>query len=121
VVGPRFVRRIRAATRLPDEARLDAFARLDADVARAAILAPFATSTTTDFFSDRIGCQVHQPIYGISPRRAVPPALTARRGRGRRYFAREASQAPHFSLFSKLCPVSPCSLSRRRVASSRGA
>ncbi len=66
VVDERFARRIRAATRLPDAARLDAFARLDADLARAAVLAPFATATTTDFFSDRIGCQVHQPIYGIS-------------------------------------------------------
>lgn len=65
-VRGRFVHRIRAASRLPDASRLDAFARLDADLARAAILAPFATSTTTDFFSDRIGCQVHQPIYGIS-------------------------------------------------------
>ena len=66
VVGPQFARRIRAATRLPDGARHEAFARLDADLARTAILAPFATSTTTDFFSGRIGCQVQQPLYGIS-------------------------------------------------------
>ena len=28
--------------------------------------AAFATPVSTDFFSDRIGCQVHQPMYGIS-------------------------------------------------------
>jgi len=42
------------------------FARLDADLARVGAAAPFATAASTDFFSDRIGCQVHQPIYGIS-------------------------------------------------------
>ena len=63
----RFVRQIRAATRMRDrDARLRAFARLDADLARAGAAAPFATVASTDFFSDRIGCQVHQPIYGIS-------------------------------------------------------
>jgi ABC-type oligopeptide transport system substrate-binding subunit len=59
-------RRIRAATRLPDAARARAIARIDADLARNAAAAPISTNTTTDFFSDRIGCQVHQPIYGIS-------------------------------------------------------
>jgi ABC-type oligopeptide transport system substrate-binding subunit len=58
--------RIRAATRLSDIERAAAFARLDADLARAGAAVPFATNVTTDFFSDRIGCQVHQPIYGIS-------------------------------------------------------
>ena len=63
----RLFRRIRAATRLSDHAaRLRAFEQLDADLARAGAAAPFATAATTDFFSDRIGCQVHQPIYGIS-------------------------------------------------------
>ena len=63
----RLIRRIRAATTLTDPAaRLQAFERLDADLARAAAAAPFATGASTDFFSDRIGCQVHQPIYGIS-------------------------------------------------------
>jgi ABC-type oligopeptide transport system substrate-binding subunit len=59
-------RRMRAATRLPDAARHAAFVRLDEDFARAGAAAPFATPVTTDFFSDRIGCQVEQPIYGIS-------------------------------------------------------
>ena len=59
-------RRKRAATRLDDAARTRAFEQLDEDFARAGAAAPFATGATTDFFSDRIGCQVHQPIYGIS-------------------------------------------------------
>ena len=59
----RFVRQIRAASRVRDQdARVRAFARLDADLARAGAAAPFAVSATTDCFSDRIGCQVHQPI-----------------------------------------------------------
>ena len=37
------------------------------DLSRAATtFVPFATAVTTDFFSERIGCQVQQPIYGIS-------------------------------------------------------
>jgi len=63
----RILRRIRAAERVVDpDARARAFARLDKDLARAGAAVPFATGVTTDFFSDRIGCQVHQPIYGIS-------------------------------------------------------
>ena len=63
----RFDRRIRAASRVRDQdARARTYERLDADPARAGAAAPFAVSATTDFFSDRIGCQVHQPIYGIS-------------------------------------------------------
>jgi class 3 adenylate cyclase/ABC-type oligopeptide transport system substrate-binding subunit len=59
-------RRIRPALRLDGKSRADAFARIDAEAARAAVAVPFATESTTDFFSDRIGCQVNQPIYGIS-------------------------------------------------------
>ena len=63
----RFDNWIHAASRLRDQdARARAFARLDADLARAGAAAPFAVSATSDFFSDRIGCQIHQPIYGIS-------------------------------------------------------
>lgn len=63
----RLMRRLRAATRLRDpDARVDAFAQLDADLARAAAGAPFATAVSTDFFSDRIGCQVERPISGMS-------------------------------------------------------
>jgi hypothetical protein len=58
--------RMHAATRLPDAARARAFAQLDEDFARAGAAVPFATAVSTDFFSDRMGCQVHQPAYGIS-------------------------------------------------------
>jgi peptide/nickel transport system substrate-binding protein len=65
--GEAFARRTHAALRLEDAAkRADAFASLDSALARAGAAAPFATAVTTDFFSDRIGCQMHQPIYGIS-------------------------------------------------------
>ena len=47
-------------------ARAEAVAEIDADLSRSAAAVPFATTATTDFFADRIGCQVHQPIYGIS-------------------------------------------------------
>jgi peptide/nickel transport system substrate-binding protein len=61
------VRRVRGALSIDDTAaRARAFARLDADLSRAAAAAPFATAVTTDFFSERIGCQVDQPLYGIS-------------------------------------------------------
>lgn len=51
---------------LPDAARTEAFEELDEDFVRAGAAAPFAIGVSTDFFSDRIGCQVHQPVYGIS-------------------------------------------------------
>jgi ABC-type transport system substrate-binding protein len=63
---PSLVRRLRAAGRLSDEARANAFAKLDAELSRAGTAVPFATAATTELFSDRIGCQVHQPLYGIS-------------------------------------------------------
>jgi ABC-type transport system substrate-binding protein len=60
-------REVRAALRIADEdARTDAFARLDAELTRDGAAAPFGTAVTTDFFSDRVGCQVQQPLYGIS-------------------------------------------------------
>ncbi|HSD81682.1 MAG TPA: hypothetical protein VLB47_13520, partial [Solirubrobacteraceae bacterium] len=59
-------RRIAAAARLTGADRLRTYAELDADLARAAASAPFATGASTDFFAARIGCQVQQPIYGIS-------------------------------------------------------
>ena len=59
-------RRIGPALRLEGSARADAFAQIDADAARAAVAVPFATEATTELYSDRIGCQVNQPIYGIS-------------------------------------------------------
>jgi YVTN family beta-propeller protein len=59
-------RRLRAASRLAGAARIEAYAALDRDIAaRAAPVAPAVTSTNTDFFSARIGCQVEDPLYGI--------------------------------------------------------
>jgi ABC-type transport system substrate-binding protein len=63
----RLGRRLRATEAITGTtARARAFAELDAAFARAGAAAPFATGVTTDFFSDRIGCQVPQPLYGIS-------------------------------------------------------
>jgi len=42
------------------------YGKLDVDLARnAAPLVAFANATTRDFFSARIGCQLHQPVYGV--------------------------------------------------------
>jgi peptide/nickel transport system substrate-binding protein len=61
-----FRRRLEAAMRLTGQERALAFARLDADLARNdAPWVAVATQTRHDFFSARIGCQVHQPIYGV--------------------------------------------------------
>jgi ABC-type oligopeptide transport system substrate-binding subunit len=62
----KILRRIRTATGLAGTSRSRAFAQLDADLASAGAGAPFASGITADFFSDRIGCQVHEPIYGIA-------------------------------------------------------
>lgn len=60
-------RRAAAALELEDlDARTRAFEALDADLTRAAPIAPFAAGVTTDLFADRIGCQVEQPLYGIA-------------------------------------------------------
>ena len=117
VPDPALDRRIRVATRLPDAARARAIAR-----ARRRPV-PLRRGHPVRHRSDHRPVRRPDRLPGPPAdlrhlaRRALRPALTA----VRRYFAREASQAPHFSLFSKLCPVSPCSLSKRMVASSRGA
>ena len=69
--APSATRRSSAASgppcRLPDAARARAIAALDADlVPRRCGHSLRHQRGTTDFFADRIGCQVHQPIYGIS-------------------------------------------------------
>ena len=59
-------RRIRAAAALSGSARLRAYGRLDAELARGpAPIAPFSNTTARDLFSARIGCQTCQPLYGI--------------------------------------------------------
>jgi len=65
-----------AAARLSGDARLKAYAEVDAYLARRAIpAAPFASGTTSYFLSARIGCQVLHPIYGLDL-----AALCLRRG-----------------------------------------
>jgi YVTN family beta-propeller protein len=61
-----FGRRIAAASRLDDGARLRAYAELDRDLAEeAAPQATFASGEVSYFLSARIGCQVLHPIYGL--------------------------------------------------------
>jgi YVTN family beta-propeller protein len=62
---PRIWRRMTAAARLTGEERLRAYARLDRDLARAAPAAPYASNIATHFLSDRMGCAVLQPLYGL--------------------------------------------------------
>lgn len=58
--------RIAAAGRLTGTRRLEAYARLDRELARGpAPLAAFSTGTQKHLFSARVGCQFEHPIYGI--------------------------------------------------------
>jgi ABC-type oligopeptide transport system substrate-binding subunit len=51
---------------LNGDARLNAYARLDRDLAARALPAlPFASGTTTHFLSARMGCPVLHPVYGL--------------------------------------------------------
>jgi YVTN family beta-propeller protein len=63
---PAWDRRMRAAAALGGNARLRAYGRLDAQIARGpAPIAPFANTIARDLFSARISCQTYQPLYGI--------------------------------------------------------
>jgi YVTN family beta-propeller protein len=63
---PAWDRRMRVAAALGGNARLRAYGRLDAEIARGpAPIAPFSNTTSSDLFSSRIGCQTYQPLYGI--------------------------------------------------------
>ena len=63
---PAYEARLDAAAQLEGEARYDAYAKLDHDLSAAAFPGiPYASALTENFFSERIGCQVIQPIYGI--------------------------------------------------------
>jgi ABC-type oligopeptide transport system substrate-binding subunit len=58
--------RIAAAARLTGKRRLQAYARLDRDLAAGpAPLAAFANGTIKHLFAPRVGCQFEHPIYGI--------------------------------------------------------
>jgi hypothetical protein len=64
---PGYNRRLDAAAALPPPARELALGRLDARVARTdAPWAAVANESAHDFFSDRVGCEVFQPIFGMS-------------------------------------------------------
>jgi peptide/nickel transport system substrate-binding protein len=63
---PSFNRRLDAANALPSPARELALGRLDTQVARtAAPWAAVANERQHDFFSERIGCQLFNPVYGM--------------------------------------------------------
>ena len=61
---PAFDRQLDAANRLSGPRRYRAYRQLqlERDLVPAAA---FATDARRDFFSARIGCQLHQPVYGI--------------------------------------------------------
>ena len=65
-LSPHWIGAIRRTFSLSGEARLQAYGRLDDELALqdAPILA-WATESARDFFSARVGCQVYQPIYGM--------------------------------------------------------
>ena len=66
LTGTDLNRRMREAAMLTGDERYQAYAELDHDVmAEAAPIVPYASGTNVTLFSDRIGCQVEQPIYGI--------------------------------------------------------
>jgi YVTN family beta-propeller protein len=63
---PRFERRLHRAASLSGPRRYRTYARLDADLAReAAPVVAYANETSNYFFSERIGCEIVQPLYGL--------------------------------------------------------
>jgi ABC-type oligopeptide transport system substrate-binding subunit len=66
LVDPSLDRRLRAASRLSGRARHDAYARLDAEIARdVAALIPIGHVDQLDSFSERVGCQAYHRVYGM--------------------------------------------------------
>jgi ABC-type oligopeptide transport system substrate-binding subunit len=63
---PAYNRRLDAAARLTGAARDTTYAKLNTDlVGKAAPMAAIGVFLDRDLFSARIGCQIHQPLYGI--------------------------------------------------------
>jgi YVTN family beta-propeller protein len=63
---PAYRSKLAAVARLSGPARYLAYGKLDADLARnAAPWVPISNSSSRDFFSARMGCQVFQPAYGF--------------------------------------------------------
>ena len=64
--GTHFDRRMNEAAALTGDERYRTYAALEHDlIAKGAPIVPYASGTTVSLFSERIGCQVQQPIYGI--------------------------------------------------------
>ena len=62
---PEFNRRMEEASRLTGEEREEAYAELDEDITRAAPLVTYENANDRAFFSERTGCQVYNPVYGM--------------------------------------------------------
>ncbi len=63
---PVFDRKFKAAAKLSGAKRYRAYSRLALELERDGVpVAAIETSTSRDFFSARIGCQVYQPVYGM--------------------------------------------------------
>jgi peptide/nickel transport system substrate-binding protein len=63
---PAFNRKLTAAAKLSGAKRYRAYSRLALELERDGVpAAAIGTSTSHDFFSARIGCQVYQPVYGM--------------------------------------------------------
>jgi YVTN family beta-propeller protein len=63
---PVFNRKLKAVAKLSGAKRYRAASRLALELERdVAPVAAIETSTSLDFFSARIGCQVYQPVYGV--------------------------------------------------------
>jgi peptide/nickel transport system substrate-binding protein len=61
-----FNRKLNSAAKLSGAKRYRAYSRLALELERDWVpVAAFATTTSRDFFSARIGCQVYQPVYGM--------------------------------------------------------
>ena len=64
--APYWDRRLNASSRLSQPQRFRDYGRLDVELARdAAPAAAIGYHVRYDFFSDRVGCQVAHPVYGI--------------------------------------------------------
>ena len=64
---PGALARMRRAAAQSGAERYHAYAELDRSLAaREAPAAVYASGTVASLFSSRVGCQVNQPVYGIS-------------------------------------------------------
>jgi peptide/nickel transport system substrate-binding protein len=63
---PTYNKRMADAAKLSGDERLDTYGQLDVDLAKnPAPLAAWANDNDRDFFSERVGCQLYHPIYGM--------------------------------------------------------